>query len=335
MTRMLVHCAVLALSLLPFAAAAEPIKLSLAFFSSDRSTSYLAALKPFVDAVNAEAKGVIAIDVKFSGALGKDPAQQLQLVLDGKADIAYVIPGYRPDRFADNAVIELPGLFQDMREATLVFTRLIAANALKDYEGFVVIGAFASELASIHCRMPVASLDDMKGKRIRANNSTGAAALEKLGAVPALMPVNHIAEGISSSRIDCASLPLAPLFEFGIARVAAYHFLLRTAPAPLVVLMSRQRFESLPVQAQAIIRKFSGEWPAVRFIEARAVIEAEVMERLKSDPKRQIFLPSQSDLARAQNVFKSVAETWAAASPHNRELLDMAKAEIVKLRSIR
>lgn len=335
MLRIFVRSAVLALSLLPCAAAAEPIKLNLAFFSSDRSTSYVAAVKPFVDAVNVEAKGLVEIDVKFSGALGKDPAQQLQLVLDGTADIAYVIPGYRPDRFPDNAVIELPGLFQDMREATLVFTRLVAAKALRDYEDFVVIGAFASELASIHCRVPLASLEDMKGKRIRANNPIGAAALEKLGVAPVLLPVNQIAEAMSSSRIDCASLPPAPLFEFGVARVAAHHFLLRTSPAPLVVLMSRKKFESLPEQVQGIIRKHAGEWSATRFVEIREAIEAEVMQRLKSDPKRQIVFPSQPDLDKAQNAFKSVVEQWATASPRNRELLGMARAEIVKLRSIR
>ena len=43
--------------LLPAAAAADPIKLKMAYFSSDRTTTYLAAIEPFVDAVNAEAAG--------------------------------------------------------------------------------------------------------------------------------------------------------------------------------------------------------------------------------------------------------------------------------------
>ena len=76
--------------LLPAAAAAEPIKLKMAYFSSDRTTTYLAAIKPFVDAVNAEAAGLVQIDVSLSGTLGKNPTQQLQLVLDGTADLAFV-----------------------------------------------------------------------------------------------------------------------------------------------------------------------------------------------------------------------------------------------------
>ena len=81
----------------------------------------------------------------FGGALGKAPAQQPQLVRDGVADIAYIVPGYTAEQFPDNAVIELPGLFRDQREASLVFTRLIAANALRGYEDFVVINAFTAE----------------------------------------------------------------------------------------------------------------------------------------------------------------------------------------------
>ena len=60
---------VLALALLPVVATAEPIKLKLAFFSSDRNHLYRSAVKPFVDAVNAEGKGRVEIEVYLSGKL--------------------------------------------------------------------------------------------------------------------------------------------------------------------------------------------------------------------------------------------------------------------------
>ncbi len=124
---------------------------------------YLGGVKPFVDAINAEAKGLLKIEVYFSGTLGKAPAQQPQLVRDGVADLAYIIPGYTADEFPDNAVIELPGLFRDQREASLVFTRLIAANVLRGYEDFVVVNAFTAEPHSVHTRRPITSLADLKG----------------------------------------------------------------------------------------------------------------------------------------------------------------------------
>src|SRR6185503_14124459 len=171
MLKTLARCLLFSLALLPAAASAtEPVRLKLSFFSSDSAMLYGGGVKPFVDAVNSEAKGLLEIEVFFSGALGKAPAQQPQLVRDGVADIAFIVPGYTAAQFPDNAVIELPGLFRDQQEASLAYTRMIAANALRGYEDFIVITAFTVEPHSIHTRRPIASLDDLKGLKIRVNN---------------------------------------------------------------------------------------------------------------------------------------------------------------------
>jgi TRAP-type C4-dicarboxylate transport system substrate-binding protein len=92
MIKALTRCTLVAFVLFSSAAAAEPIKLKLAFTTSDRSDLYLYAIKPFVDAVNTEANGLIKIEVYFSGVLGGSPPQP-QLVLDGVADMALIVPG--------------------------------------------------------------------------------------------------------------------------------------------------------------------------------------------------------------------------------------------------
>jgi TRAP-type C4-dicarboxylate transport system substrate-binding protein len=99
MRKVLLRCGLFALALLPAAANADPAVLKLAFFSSDRSSTYLAAVKPFVDAVNAEGKGVVDIVLYSGGVLGREIAQQPQMVFDGNADIAFIVPGYSPERF--------------------------------------------------------------------------------------------------------------------------------------------------------------------------------------------------------------------------------------------
>jgi TRAP-type C4-dicarboxylate transport system substrate-binding protein len=319
-------------TLLPAHAFSEPIKLKLSYFSSDRTMLYIGGVKPFVDAVNADAKGILEIEVYFSGALGKPPGQQAQLVKDEVAELAYIIPGYTADQFPDNAVIELPGLFRDQREASLVFTRLIAANALRGYEDFVVINAFTAEPHSVHTRLPIASLADLKGLKIRANNPTEAATFEKLGMNGIVMPVNQISEAISHGTIDGAAVPPAMLSEFGVGRLASYHYMLHADAPSLALVMSRKTFASLPPLLQGIIRKYSGEWSVARSNEFFEDINAKSMERLQSDLNRKVIFPSQVDLVRIQNAFKEVIDTWEVKSPRNHELLEMAKAEIAKIR---
>jgi TRAP-type C4-dicarboxylate transport system substrate-binding protein len=332
MFKALTQCALLAFALLPCSAAAEPIKLKLSFFTSDRAILYNGGVKPFVDAVNAEAKGLVEIEVFFGGALGKALAQQPQLVRDGVADIAYIVPGYTAEQFPDNAVVELPGLFKDQLEASLVFTRLIAANALRGYDDFVVLNAFTAEPHSIHTRQPIASLADLKGLRIRANNPIEAATFEKLGMRGVVMPVNQIAEAISSGTIDGAAIPPAMLAEFGVGRLASYHYMIHADAPSLALVMSRKTFAGLPVQAQNIILKYSGQWSVARSNEYFEDINVRSMEQLKSDPKRKVIFPSKTDLAQIQAAFKSVIADWAGENPRNRKLLNIAEAEIAKLR---
>jgi TRAP-type C4-dicarboxylate transport system substrate-binding protein len=331
MFRFVVRAVVTLFVLLPHIAAAEPITLKLSFFSSNRSMSYLAAVKPFVDAVNAEAKGLVEINVSFSGALGKDIAQQPQLVLDGAFDLAFVVPGYTPDQFPENTVIELPGLFRDMRDGTLVYTQLIALNALRGYDDFVVIGAYVTDPETIHGKVTINSIDDLKGKRIRVNNQSETVAFERLGAIPIPVPINQISEALSSNKIDAAAVALTPLSDYGIKRVATHHYFLGINGAPLALLMSRKSFDALPRVAQEIIRKHSGEWAAKRFIETYAISDRTVLEMLKSDPQRTIVIPSQRDRDISHSAFTAIIAQWEAANPRNRELLTLVKTELAKL----
>ena len=333
MLKTLARCTLLWLILSSAASAAEPIKLKMAYFSSDRTTTYLAAIKPFVDSVNTEATGLVQIDVSLSGTLGKNPTQQLQLVLDGTADMAFVVPGYTPERFPDNEVVELPGLFKNNREATLVYTGLIAANALRGYDDLFVVGAFAAEPETIHTRLPAASLEALAGRRIRSNNPVQGVALAGLGMVPVEIPINQTSSAISSGKLDGAMTGPAPLVEFGISRVVSNHYLLAVSAAPLLVVMNRKKFEGLPEQARQIIRKFSGEWTAERYIEIYLAENKAALESLKQDPNRKVVVPSPIDLARANAVFKAEVDTWSATDPRHRQLLAKVEAELKKIRA--
>lgn len=329
----LARLAMIGLVMLPLVARAEPIKLKLSFFTSDRSYIYQNQAKPFVDAVNDEGQGLIEIDVDFSSVNTKVHVQMPQLVADGTADIAIIVPGLAPDKFDDTAVMELPGLYRDSREASLVFTRLIQAGALRGYSDFFVLGAYVSGAESIHSRKPIAANKDLKGLTIRTNNRTEADVLERLGATPLLIAINQTTDAISRDKIDGATFPPSMVFEFGIGRVATNHYMLQLGGAPVALVMNRKKFESLPPAAQAIVRKYSGPWLADRCATGLEALDKLILEQLKSDPRRKVTFPSPSDLESTQRIYASVVEDWAGKSAHNRELLGMVEAELAKIRS--
>jgi len=329
--RLLGSLALAAFMLLPpNAAGAKTITLKLSFFSSDRTVAYQTAVKPFVDAINRDGEGSLHIDVYFSGSLGGDQKTLPQLVLDGTADIGFIVPGQNPGRFRDTAAIEIPGLFRNAREASLVYTRLIAADALPGYSDFFVIDGTAPE--TINSRKPLTSLGGLRGLKIRVNNLMEAAGLANLSALPVVVPFNETSPAISGKLIDAATVPAAQLFDVGIGRLTTYHYLLPTSTAPLALVMSRKMFDRLSPNAKALIRKYSGEWAADQYSAAYDDLNREALTKIKADARRTVVEPTDADLKAADDAFKSVADDWAAESAENRKLMSMVEVQLAFVR---
>src|ERR1700683_3148573 len=172
-----------------------------AVFTPDSEVTFRTVMKPFAATVQRETNDAVVFDLFPNGALGRNPGQQPQMVIDGVADLAWVIPSYSPGRFPDTEALELPGMFKDLREASLVASGLGAGNALKDYGDFFIVGLWGTAPYSIHTNFPVNSIADLKGKTIRASSKNESAALRAFGAVPVGMPVTEIPEATSRGTI--------------------------------------------------------------------------------------------------------------------------------------
>ena len=141
-----------------------------AVFTPDSEVTFRTVMKPYAEAVQRDSKDAVVFDLFPNGALGRNPGQQPQMVIDGVADVAWIIPSYSPGRFPDTEVLELPGMFHSLRESSLVASRLAARNVLKDYGDFYIVGLWGTAPYSIHTNFPVSSIADLKGKTIRASS---------------------------------------------------------------------------------------------------------------------------------------------------------------------
>jgi TRAP-type C4-dicarboxylate transport system substrate-binding protein len=327
------RCVVVAAALLPVAALAEPVKLKMAYFASDREPPYVSVLRPFADAVNKQAKGTIEITPYAGGSLGRNFPQQAQMVLDGVADMAWVNPNLAPQRFLDSDVLEFPGLFRDLREAAMVTSRVVASGALRGYEDFFVISAVTNFPHLIHTRPQIGSLTDLRGKILRVNNLIEGEALRALGVTPVIIPINQVALAIGRGTIDGATMTPNSLFSYGVSRITKFHYVAPLGAAPLAFLMNRKKFESLPQAGQDAIRQYSGEWAVARFVEAYDANNVQAMSDLESDPNRMVIMPPRSELDTLQATFEKVFDKWRTESPRNLQLLKLVETEIAKVRA--
>lgn len=334
-SRKVIFCSLLATVAFPFATNAEPVRLKVAFYASDRQFAYSGVVKPFAEAINLAGRGSVVVDVFTSGALERGYPQQLRLVQEGRADIAWVNPGLTPEQFPDNGIIELPGLFRDAREATQIFAQLTDKELLRGYDDLFVIGAFGSAPLTLHTRVPVTSLADLKGKRIRASTRMEGQVLKALGMEPMLMPVNQTADALNRGAIDGASTAIEVLADFGISRFVNHHYLVGLGSVPVLLVMNRDRFKELPEATQRLIRDHSGKWVGDRYAATVSKYEAEVLKRLRADSRRKFVDPSPAELDQVRAAFNSVIEGWLADNPRGRELLATTEIELAKLRATR
>ncbi len=308
-------------------------RLKWAVFTPDNEVTFQTVMKPFAEDVQRETNNAVVFDLFPNGALGRNPGQQPQMLIDGVADVAWVIQTYSPGRFPDTEVLELSGLFKDLREASLVSMRLVARNALRDYGDFYVIGLWGSAPYSIHTNFPVNSIADLKGKTIRASSKNESAALRAFGAVPIGMPVTEITEAISRGTVGGTTSHLAPFFDFGIDRVTNNHFFIGLGCLPVAILMNKKKFDALPEPVRMSIQKNAGDALTKKWIDSITSDNAAKLEKLKSNPKNNVVFPSQAELDEAQKLLAPVREAWVAASERHKELKAELDTELAKVRA--
>jgi TRAP-type transport system periplasmic protein len=313
-----------------FATAEDHLKW--AVFTPDSEVTFRTVMKPFAETVQLETANAVIFDLFPNGGLGRNPGQQPQMVLDGVADVAWVVPSYSPGRFPDTEVLELPGMFKDLRESSLVATALNMHRALHDYGDFYVIGLWGTAPYSIHTNFPVNSIAGLKGKTIRASSKNESAALRAFGAVPVGMPVTEIPEAISRGTISGTTSHMAPFFDFGLDRVTNNHFFIGLGVVPLCVLMNKKKFDSLPEAARAVIERNAGEKLTKVWIDSITTYNAANLEKLKSNPKNEVVFPSQAELDQAQRLLAPVRNEWVEASDRHKELKAALDAELAKVR---
>jgi TRAP-type C4-dicarboxylate transport system substrate-binding protein len=320
-------------ALLSQQALAEPVTLKLSFFGPDTEVNYAKAIKPWIDAVNADPSNAVRIEAYPNGALGKSLPAQPQMILDGVADIAFVNPALVPGRFPDDQVFELPGLVANMKEGVQLFQALLKTNSLRGYSDYFVIGSLMNANAHVFSRKPVKSVGDLKGLKVRISGAVIGQTVKELGVVPVLMPPNEVVEAMGRGTVDALTTVPAAMIDFGIDRVTSYDYLIQLGTNPFAVLMNRKKFESMPKAAQDVIVKYSPGWINDIYVKNLSAFNDSVIEQFRSDKKRTVVTPSEADLKAIKAASEKVTAEWAAKDPRNAQVLAKARELLVQIRA--
>jgi TRAP-type C4-dicarboxylate transport system substrate-binding protein len=333
MFNILKHAVVAASLVAASAGFAEPVVLKLNHTGTADDVLFAGTFTPWAKVVNAEAPDALKIELFHSGALGRNMLQQPQMLLDDVFDIGLIVPGLTPGRFVNNQGTELPGLFRDVTEATRVREMLLKDNKLDGYDEFHVLAITTAPPMNVLLRTPISTVTDLKGKKIRAANTSDTELLKALGAVPVFMPVIEITEAIGRRTIDGATSNPQTANDFGFNRITNTMMFTKGVTATLTIAMTKKKLASLPPKARAVMEKYSTGM-ADYYLAAEVPYNTGLEKKMRTDANFKVIDPSPADMQVFNAAAKNVIDAYVGQSEQSRKLLIDIEAATAKVRAL-
>jgi tripartite ATP-independent transporter DctP family solute receptor len=156
-------------------------------------------------------------------------------------------------------VLAMPFLFRSIEHMQKVLDGPIGSEILGSFEpfGFVGLAFYDSGARSIYNSVrPVRSLADLKGLRIRVQQSEQMSAMiGALGAEPVELPYGQVLTGLATHLIDGAENNWPSFVTTDHYKFAGYYTLTEHTMSPEVLVMSQKAWASLPPEDQRIFRE--------------------------------------------------------------------------------
>jgi TRAP-type C4-dicarboxylate transport system substrate-binding protein len=244
-------------------ASADQYRLKLHHLLPPVAFAHTKMLVPWARKVEKDSGGRIKIDIYPSMHLGGQPPQLVDQVREGVVDLVWTLPGYTPGRFPRIEVFELPFLNTHPAVMNLAIQDFIDHHP-EEFAEYKMISVFVHAGQAIHSKVPIRTVDDLRGLKLRIPTRVAGWMVEAWGAVPVGTPVQKIPEMLSKGIVDGALIPFEVAYGLKIHDLVKYHILLdnpasdRFNTQVLMIAMNRESYERLPPDLQAVIDKNSG-----------------------------------------------------------------------------
>lgn len=240
------------------------------------------ALKFMGDELGKLTNGKYTIKVYHSGQLGseKDTIEQLKL---GAIDILRINTGALNEVCKATMLPVLPYVFKSIDQMHHVVDGPIGEEILKHCEaqGMIGLAYYDSGARSFYTKKPIKTLADLKGLKIRVQQTDlWVAVMKALGVNATPMPYGEVFTGLKTGLIDGAENNWPSYQSTHHYEVAKYFTLDEHSMAPEVVLISKKVWDSLPPDDQKAVKQAAKDsvpymrnlWQAME-VSSRAEVE--------------------------------------------------------------
>ncbi|GAA6150231.1 TRAP transporter substrate-binding protein [Pseudooceanicola nitratireducens] len=155
---------------------------------------------------------------------------------DGLADIGFVLAIYNAAEFPTYSLLSDLNMSLNLAETPTGKEHMAYAGAITEYamtkcpectqeftrQNQLYMGGGASPIYVLVCTTPVASMEDLKGKRVRTGGPGYVRFVEHFGAISVQLPANENYEALGQGLIDCATQSMPELTNYNLWDVVTH-----------------------------------------------------------------------------------------------------------------
>ncbi len=296
---------------LPLSTQAEEIKLRVANWLPPVH-HMTGTLRSWADALETASDGEIKVEV-LTTPLAK-PNGQYDLAKNGVVDIAWSVAAFQPKRFWKLNAAEVPFAAPSAEIAAVAAWRWYEQNGFiaEDTADTKLLALFAHAPHLYHSSLPLASLDDFNGLKIRAGGN-GVRIAEMLGAVPVGMPPGQTNEAMAKGTIDVSQFPWESVKGFRLDEVSKHHLVIPggTYSGIFFMTMNPRTWDKMSDKQKAAVDSVSGEWGS-RFISQEWDRQEAVGLEIAQKAGNTITTLSGADSKKLFDMTRVFADDWVA-----------------------
>ncbi len=161
------------------------------------------------------------VTLRVNHDMGPPPAQ-MELIADGVADASWIFHGHMAGRFRLTQLPEFPTFEEFSSEAAAAaywHTHQEYLAPANEHRGVVVVGVGMHGPGQLFASSEIASLDDVRGKRMRIGGGVMNQVADKLGVAGVALPPTGVYEAASQGVVEGAMLTIEALRSFRLAEV--------------------------------------------------------------------------------------------------------------------
>ncbi|GLT12129.1 TRAP transporter substrate-binding protein [Sulfitobacter sp. PR48] len=293
-------------------------------------------LQGLIDMMESATGGEVTGEIKMGLA---PPPAQMDLVMDGAADMTIIFHGYQPGRFVGSKLIEVPGYEGSAEAASVAYWRVQKEylDALDEHRGTKLVALTTHGPGQIHSNKEVKTLADLQGLKTRLGGGVSADVGAELGLVGIQVPAPKVYETLDSGAADAVAMNMGERISFKLNEVAknVYEMPGGFYRGSFAVIMSQDKFDSLPENLQAALdEQVFGETASRMMGQVWDESDAEARAQTEAAADNTIVTASAEDQATfaemGQRVRDKVLAELEAAGVDAQAAYEMVVAEMAK-----